>query len=182
MVQEVREHLSKSPLAPALARDAAHRVGLDGEARLVVGDDGTLFSQVEEPQPAQQFDGQGRALPVWVEDPTVPKAPPVDKPPVVVVPRPPRPSEPGEGKRIWTTHLPSLEELRVEARALGIDVEAFGRKKVELAEAVRATKAGEPIVLPPPEPKSGKLATAAAVAEDLDLDGILRPPSRRSRT
>ena len=157
VVLEVRAHLESSPLAPAIARDTAHQE----DARLIVGADGMLFSQtVEQSQ-------RPPALPPRVEEPEPVPSPP---PPVVVPPR-----SNGHNKRIWTTTLPSLEELRVEARTLGLNVEAFGRKKVELAEAIRATKAGEPVTIPPPEPTTGKLAKAAAAAEDLDIDGILRP-------
>jgi len=105
------------------------------------------------------------------------------QPPLVVI-RPPRHRERGSesDKRNWSTSLPSLEDLRLEAGSLGIQTEAFGRKRVELAEAIRATKAGESVVLPLSEPKKGKLAAAASGAASLDLDGILRPQTRHRRS
>ncbi len=91
-----------------------------------------------------------------------------------------------KGARTWNSELPSIGELRDQARQLGIEPEPFGRSKVRLREAIEAaeTKAATPTrpkmvrtgqavgpvtVL---NPSKGKLADAVESAADVDIDAL----------
>lgn len=153
-VAAAQKVLDDHPFSKIVAAEAARQAGhAGGEASLVVCEDGKVYFETKESESVAETE-EARTEEARAE----------------------------EVSRRWRSHLPSLDELRQEARMLGIDPEPYGRSKVKLKEAIEGRRQtpqrkmmrtgiafGPTTIL---NPALSTLASLAKQSESLDLSAL----------
>jgi len=137
-VEMAQEELAQHPLVEAVAREAARQAGRWGSKPVILVDpDGQVVLEVN-----------------YSTDESTEVEPLQEAPPPV----------PADTPKVWKSELPSLEELRQQAKDLGVDISDCGRAKRVIRDRIKAAQEAPPVAPAPPvevaRPKMVKTAPA----------------------